>query len=78
MTDVILHELYSTPIINKYAQIDKFVEYVIKQWFENDKMPLSYWNINGRGEDDRTNNICEVWHSKFNRQTEANHQHIFK
>ena len=40
--------------------------------------PQSYWNIHGREEDDRTNNVCECWHTKWKRRTAANHQHIWK
>ena len=70
--------MWENPMLNKYQAISVFADYFTEQWIDNDSLPQSYWNIHGRGEDDRTNNVYESWHSKWNRRTSAIHQHIWK
>jgi len=57
---------------------DAFADYVTSQWFENPSIPQSVWNIHDREDDDRTNNCCETWHSKWNRKDGTQHPHVFK
>ncbi len=41
-------------------------------------VPQAIWNIYDRDDDDRTNNCCECWHSKWNRSSGAPHPHIWR
>ena len=78
-TDILIPEMWDTVEISKYAKpVEVFCDYIVNQWVENPSLSANVWNIYDRGDDDRTNNACEFWHSKFNRRTNANHQHIFK
>jgi hypothetical protein len=58
--------------------IDNFADYLTTQWFENASVPQAIWNIYDRDDDDRTNNCCECWHSKWNRSSGAPHPHIWR
>jgi hypothetical protein len=64
--------------LNKFTRIADFGDYMTNQWIDNKSMPYCISNINDRSEDDSTNNACENWHSKWNKSTNANHQHIYK
>ena len=57
---------------------DAFADYVTSPWFENPSIPQSVWNIHDREDDDRTNNCCETWHSKWNIKDGTQHPHVFK
>jgi hypothetical protein len=45
---------------------------------ENASVPQAIWNIYDRDDDNRTNNYCEIWHSKWNRSSGAPQPHIWQ
>ena len=77
-TEKLLPEMWENPTLSRYPKIYDLADYITEQWIDNSYIPQKYWNINGHGVDDRTNNFTETWHSKWNGRINANHQHVWK
>ena len=56
-------------------EIEKFTDYMTKQWPENETIRLM-WKC--YGERHRITNALECWHSKINKTYGKNHPHVFE
>lgn len=52
-----------------------FLDYFVKQWMENQNVPIEMWNIHQHRH--RTNNAVESWNSKLNSIIGKQHPNVF-
>jgi hypothetical protein len=49
--------------VQQNEKLNLFLDYFVKQWLENQNVPIEVWNINKNQH--RTNNAIKCWNSKL-------------
>ena len=60
-----------------YPALAAFCQYIEATWLRG-SYPIALWNVYRRANNERTSNVCEGWHHRFNRRVAIVHPNVWR
>ena len=74
---VFVNNAQTQQLMNQYPNLRGFFNYMWNTYVSGNNFPISLWNVYTRGMSERTNNVVESYHGRWNSEVGVRHPNIW-